>query len=70
VFDANGKAKFYNITNRNEVIGRMIPLVNNLTLSNTTLSGIYQAQNLITVLSTLPNKPSHQYTTADANKGL
>ncbi len=48
----------------------MIPPVNNLTLSNTTLSGIYQAQNLITVLSTLPYKPSPQSTTADANEGL
>jgi RHS repeat-associated protein len=48
VFDENGKAKFYNITNGNEVIGRMIPPVNNLTLSNTTLSGTYEAQNQIT----------------------
>jgi|GEM_PF-6631493 RHS repeat-associated protein len=41
--------EFFNITNGDEVIGRMIPPANNLTLSNTTLSGTYQAQNLITI---------------------
>jgi len=60
----------YNITNGNEIIGKMIPPANNVTLTKTTLSGTYQAQNLITVLSTLPNKPFHQSTTADANKEL
>ena len=49
VFDENGNAKFYNINNGGEIIGRMTPPVNNLTLSNTALSGTYEAQNLITV---------------------
>ncbi|MBE0539515.1 MAG: hypothetical protein IH620_07370 [Ignavibacterium sp.] len=48
VFDANGKAKFYNITNGGEIIGRMTPPINNLTLTNTTLVGNYQASNSIT----------------------
>ncbi len=48
MFDETGKAKFFNITNGNEVIGRMTPPVNNLTLTNTTLVGNYQAGSTIT----------------------
>ena len=48
VFDANGKAKFYNVNNGGEIIGRMIPPINNLTLTNTTLVGNYKASNSIT----------------------
>ena len=47
VFDETGKAKFYNINNGGEIIGRMTPPVNNLTLSNTTLVGNYKASNSI-----------------------
>ena len=48
MFDENGNAKFYNINNGGEIIGRMIPPVNNLTLTNTTLVGNYKASNSIT----------------------
>jgi RHS repeat-associated protein len=50
VFDINGTAKFFNILAGGETIGRFIagaPV--NLYLSNTTLSGTYEAQNSITV---------------------
>ena len=50
VFDINGTAKFFNINASNEIIGRFIPgAPTDLYLSNTTLSGTYEATNSITV---------------------
>lgn len=52
VFNVNGTINFFNILSGNEIIGRFIPAPPiDLYLSNTTLSGTYEAQNTITVES-------------------
>ena len=49
VFNADGSIKFFNINSGKETIGRFAPTPVDLYLSNTTLSGTYEATNSITV---------------------